>query len=176
MHPLELKERLNDAEGEVAAMHVVCEAMRGKFRAMRAEVATTNKKVEEQALKIVALQHTIVQLRELNSRYAEKYSAVVAQWQCDRAESVENARQMTEVLSAARKHEYLLTRMCNVLVNDWLTDEQRRELLSGNLQYEEIRQLTLARKSGRGLRSTESSFGPQSHRQEPQTCESEDLT
>ncbi len=155
-HEITLREELNDAQAEIVSMRVLLEAMRGKFKAMRGEVAATNKKVEAQALRINAMDMTIKQLRELNTRYADKYTTICAQWQCDRAESVENAKQMTEVLAAARKHEYLLTRMCNVLVNDWLTDEQRKLLLEGK-DYEEIRRLTLARRTGRGPQTTESS-------------------
>jgi chromosome segregation ATPase len=175
-HVLELQQQLEEAQSQIVSTRVVMDALRGKFKAMRGEVASTNKKVEEQAIKIRALEATIAQLRELNDRYAEKYNAICVRWQCDRQESVENARQMTEVLSAARKHEYLLTRMCNVLVNDWLTDEQRQMLLSKNHDYEEIRQLTLARRSGRDLPTILSSSGPQSRHPKQQTCESEDLT
>jgi hypothetical protein len=174
-HLLELKEELNELRGEVAAQRVVNEAMRGKFRAMREEVVALNRKVEQFSKEADLREAVIQSLRELNNRYAAKYDAVVTQWQTDRCEAVRNAQDMTTVLAAARKHEYLLTRVCNVLVNDWLTDEQRKMLLEGK-DYEEIRKLTLERRNARDQRSNGLSFDPQSRRQAQQTSGCVDLS
>lgn len=174
-HMLELKEEINELRGEIVAMRTVNDAMRGKFRAMREEVVALNRKVETLSRENSTREGVINSLRELNNRYAAKYDALVTQWQTDRCEAVRNAQDMTAVLAAARKHEYLLTRMCNVLVNDWLTAEQRQLLLEGK-DYEEIRKLTLERKNVRDQRSSVSSFGPRSHRQAQQTSECVDLS